>query len=202
MRVGIFGGTFNPPHLGHLHIAKQFASHYTLDELLIIPTYTPPHKDAPSLATGEDRLELCRRTFTDPFFTVSAVEIERGGKSYTVDTLHTLHAQYPAGTEFYFLVGDDMLLFLEHWYHSHEILSLCTVVSSVRSNTVSLATLETYAKTHYPEEYEKGAFRFMPMEALPLSSTEVREKLQRGEATDKLLTPEALAYIQQKGLYV
>lgn len=199
-RIGIFGGTFNPPHNGHRNIAKTFAKAYDLEKVLIIPTYIPPHKVAPDLASGEDRLKMCELVFKDDVFEVSDIEVLRGGRSYTYITLEELHEVYE-DTEFYFLVGDDMLLYLNNWAEPKRVLELCKLTSTIRSNECSVETLRDFAKTNYPEEYEAGRFEFFEIDPLAMSSTEIRTKLKNGESVDNFIEPETLSYIESRGLY-
>ena len=94
--IGVFGGTFNPPHLGHLRLVRRFADRLSMSKVLIIPTYMPPHKQTGELASKEDRLNMCRLMFScDDRFKVSSIETDRGGKSYTYDTLKELKGLYP-----------------------------------------------------------------------------------------------------------
>ena len=117
MKIAIFGGSFNPPHLGHLNSAMYAAAQLQPDVFLIIPDYRPPHKAMEvGSPTPEERLALCRLTFAGvPNVEVSDMEIRRGGKSYTVDTVKELLRRYP-DADFYLLVGTDMLLDLGRWY--------------------------------------------------------------------------------------
>lgn len=199
-KIGIFGGTYNPPHVGHVNIVREFIRKYDLSKVLIIPTYTPPHKISPNLASAEDRLEMCRRTFVDEIFEISDIEIERKGKSYTYDTLCELCSHYE-DADFYFLVGDDMLTTFHEWKNPKGILELCTVVASIRSNDLTNKALLDYVMQTYPEEYEAGHFEFLCMEPLDLSSTEVRETVEAGNPIGDLVTPATREYIENRGLY-
>ena len=116
MRTGILGGTFNPPHLGHLHAAELAHRALNLDRVLFIPTNIPPHKVLPeNTASAEDRCEMVRRlTAEKTWAMLDTIEIDRGGASYTVDTLRALHAR--GETDLHLIVGTDMLCTLEHWY--------------------------------------------------------------------------------------
>lgn len=219
MRIGIFGGTFNPPHLGHLHIAKDFRAQMEalgkpLDKLLIIPTFVPPHKETPDLASGKDRLAMCQKAFPD--FSVSDLEISRGDVSFTYMTLEQLHKEYdgvgPDGepAQLYFLMGDDMLLYLPHWARPEKILEDAVLVSTIRSNDCTVETLRAFAKDTYPAQYAAGRFLFFESTPFPVSSTEVRGLLKGKdgkspkEAEEKLQTlldPTVLQYILERGLY-
>lgn len=237
MRIGIFGGTFNPPHLGHRHIVEDFheqmaAAGLPLDKILIIPTYVPPHKAAPDLASGEDRLLMCNLQLENGPFEVSDIEVRRQGASYTWMTLEELHEQYdevdPATgektpAELYFLMGDDMLLYLPHWKRPEKILEDAILVSTIRSHECSVEELKDFAKSTYPDQYEAGRFLFFESEPFPVSSTEVRALVKEaagiraadGQSTkvtqherqiakaklETLLDPKVLAYILERELY-
>ena len=192
-----------------------------LDKVLIIPTFVPPHKAAPDLASGEDRLAMCRLCFEDTAeeespFEVSDYEIARGDTSYTWMTLEDLHEQYDevdpetgekTPAEFYFVMGDDMLLYLPHWKYPERVLDGAVLVSTIRSRECTVEELETFAKENYPEQYEAGRFLFFESEPFPVSSTEVRtlvKKAERPIAKEKLnylLDRKVLDYILERGLY-
>lgn len=216
LRIGIFGGTFNPPHRGHRHIAEDFReqmaeSGLPLDKILVIPTFVPPHKAAPELATGEDRLAMCRLCFEEGIFEVSNLEIERADTSYTYQTLEILREEYPTA-EFYFLMGDDMLLYLPKWVYPEKILENAILVSTVRSKACTIGELRAFAKENYRAQYKAGRFLFFESEPFPVSSTKVRD-LWNTVATgteeapaaraelQRVLDPAVLRYILERGLY-
>lgn len=199
-KIGIFGGTYNPPHLGHLNIANKFVEAYGLDRLLIIPTYVPPHKATPDLASTEDRIKMCETTFSDSVFEVSTVEIDRKGKSYTHDTLKELKGIYK-DAKFYFLCGDDMLLSLHTWYKPKSILKYCTLVAAVRTDGLPYDVLRAYALERYKGQYEGGKIQFLEIDPMELSSTEIRNKIKNGEKIENLVTDNTLSYINSRGLY-
>ena len=131
MKIGLFGGSFNPPHKGHLYLAEKSASALGLDRVLIIPSNIAPHKSSVSYVSGEDRLNMCRIAFDSPLFEVSEIELDRGSTSYTVDTLRELRKIYP-DDEFYFIIGSDMLESFTKWYLWETILELCTLCAAPR----------------------------------------------------------------------
>lgn len=198
-RIGLFGGTFNPPHIGHLRLARQAKQQARLDEIIIMPAYLPPHKDAPDLISGNERLTLCALTFADDGFTISDLELRRKGKSYTVDTLRALRRRYPSD-ELYLIIGSDMLLSFENWYCAQEILSLCTLLVLSRSSDISAATLREHA-VHTLGLIEGEGFSILDTAPLELSSTEIRRAAAAGEDVSALLTEEAYEYMKAKGLY-
>lgn len=196
MRLGIFGGTFNPPHLGHLRLITEMADKMNLDRVLIIPASVPPHKQVPDLASGEDRLEMCRLCFgSDSRFTVSDMELLRVGKSYTYDTLCDIRAEYP-DTELFLVVGSDMLSSFDKWYHYHDILMMSTLCAASRED----GFVPVIEGKFTPEECRK--IRFVSIEIFPLSSTQIRQRISSGEDTDGLLNEKVRDYIDEKGLYL
>lgn len=133
-RIGIFGGTFNPVHSGHLLLARHYLDALKLDRLLVIPTGTPPHKDAPELLDGEKRMQLCALAFEDqPRVQLCDIELRREGKSFTVDTVGWLRQQYPQA-QLYLLVGSDMFLSFERWKSWQQILQQVTLCTAARSS--------------------------------------------------------------------
>ena len=190
MKIGLFGGTFNPVHSGHVNLVKNFKVKLSLDRVIVIPTAQPPHKEAKELASAEDRINMCKLAFGS-LAEVSDIEISRGGKSYTVLTLEELKKKYP-DDELYFLVGSDMLLSFKRWYRWEDILSMCTLCATDRSNEESC------------READKDFFEkiiFCDFEKIVVSSSEVREKLEKGESVDAILPREVQKYIEEKGLY-
>ncbi len=186
--IGVFGGTFNPPHLGHLRLARRFADRLSMSEVLIIPTYMPPHKQAGELAAGDDRLNMCRLMFScDKRFRVSSVEIDRGGKSYTYDTLKELKSIYPDDT-LYLIVGSDMLRTFDSWHRPGDILRLCTLCAAARDDG------------GLPQNVA-GNVILDDMEPLPICSTEIREIVKKNGDIVPLVGEGVARYILQRGLY-
>ncbi len=196
MRLGIFGGTFNPPHLGHLRLITEMTDKMKLDRVLIIPASVPPHKQAPNLASGEDRLEMCRLNFdSDSRFIVCDTELRRVGKSYTYDTLCEIKAQYP-DADLFLVTGSDMLASFDKWYRYHDILMMSTLCAASREDRFVPVIEEKFT----PEECRK--IKFIDIPVFPLSSTEIREKISNGEDTDGLLNEKVRDYIDEKRLYL
>lgn len=190
MKIGLFGGTFNPVHTGHVKLVENFKEKLGLDKVLVIPTAQPPHKEAKELVSAEDRINMCKMAFGS-LAEVSDIEISRGGKSYTVLTLEELKKIYK-DDELYFLVGSDMLLSFKRWYRWEDILSMCTLCATDRNN-------EESCKEADPDFFEK--IIFCDFEKTVVSSSEVREKLERKEDVAHLIPEKVLNYIKEKGLY-
>ena len=193
-KTGIFGGSFNPPHLGHKRLAVSAADAFGLERVIVMPAGIPPHKGPVAFAGAADRVEMCRLTFADDSrFEISTLEIERGNKSYTVDTLNELKKQYP-DDEFYLITGSDMLETFKQWYKWEEILSLAYVCTAVR---------EKSAKLDYSGYTDEQRKRFIPIELEPveISSTAIRSALAKCEDVPQYLDGRVAEYIKANGLY-
>ncbi len=196
-KLGVFGGTFNPPHKGHLKLAEQFAGELRLDRILIIPSCIPPHKDAPQLASGTDRMALCRALFRGPEFAFSDMELLRGGRSYTSDTVRILKDTHPSD-ELYLIMGSDMLVTLHAWHEPMEIIRRCRICAATRGD-LHRAQLTAYVKEHFPRFQDR--FVIAGIEPVLISSTELRARLAAGADVSAYLTEGEIAYIEEKGLY-
>lgn len=199
MNIAIFGGSFNPPHKAHLRIARDFSKRLSLDKMLIIPTFIAPHKAIKYYVPPESRLEMCRLMFRDEKFTVSDLEIKREGKSYTIDTLEALRAEYP-DAEFYLIIGSDMLLSFHKWFRYEDILKNCTLCVMTRENSVSRSEMLWYAGSTLG--LSESDMVLSDADAYEMSSTRIREKVANGEDVSDYLTKEIEDYIKEKGLYL
>ncbi len=199
-KIAIFGGTFNPPHMGHLRLVKSFEQQKGFDKILIIPTYTPPHKESDQLASCEDRLQMCRLAFQDPIFEISDIEVKRKGKSYTYDTLIQLIEIYK-NAHFHLIIGSDMFLTFHEWKRAQDIFELCTVCASVRNDDETLADLQKYAKDYFPKQADRLKIVLSDFEPLEISSTQLRQMLAKGQDVSYLVPKEVVEYINSRGLY-
>ena len=200
MRIGVFGGTFNPPHNGHIILGNDFKEQLELDKLLVIPTYIPPHKVTPFLASSEDRVNMCKIMFEPIGYEIDTIEIERGGKSYTHDTLHELKNKYD-NPEIFLAMGSDMFFLFDKWKKPEEILSLCTICVATREHEKTRSEFERYAMQKFPEYYKSGHIRILNCNPLEISSTEIREMIKNKENTDRYIPEELRSYIDKRGLY-
>ena len=199
MRIGIYGGTFSPPHNGHLAAAKAFMEQMWLDILYVIPTYMPPHKEMEAPVSAAHRLEMCRLAFGGiEGVIVSDSEIRRGGKSYTVDTLREMTRE---DCRLFFLCGTDMMLTLDRWREPEEIFRLCYPVYIRREADPSLDGKIVQKIAEYHEKYGKVVRRIVS-EPILLSSNEIREKMQAGEDVSALVPPAVEKYMRDNHLYV
>lgn len=198
-RIGIFGGTFSPPHNGHLQAAKVFMEQMWLDILYVIPTALPPHKEMEVPVSAQHRLEMCRLAFSGmEGVYVSDMEIQRGGKSYTVETLRELSGE---DRRLFFLCGTDMMLTLDQWREPEEIFRLCYPVYIRREADEALNPLIVKKISEYNEKYGKVVRRIVT-DPIELSSGEIRQRLQRGESVGDLLPLSVEKYISDNHLYV
>ena len=181
MRLLIYGGTFNPPHLGHADALLCAAAALGADRTLVVPAGIPPHKAlAEGSPSAEERLRLCELAFAEA--DVTPMELQREGKSYTVDTLREISRENPRA-ELYFLVGTDMLLYMEQWHEFRDFFSLCTLAALPRADG-DMTEIERYA-AHLRETY--GArIEIIPKTPLPMDSTSLRAALPQRGGADKL----------------
>ncbi|MEI6577844.1 MAG: nicotinate-nucleotide adenylyltransferase [Eubacteriales bacterium] len=187
-RLGIFGGAFNPPHKGHVRLARDFADRLSLSNVTVIPSFIPPHKIADDLASGEDRLEMCRLAFCDDTrFTVSSMEIDRGGKSYTYDTLLQIKEANPSA-ELYLIIGSDMFLSFKTWYRYIDILKICTLCTAAREKNITIQNDDIEAI-------------ISDLPALEICSTDLRLLCKNGEDISGFVGEKVADYISDRGLY-
>lgn len=198
MKIGIFGGAFNPIHNGHLALAKCYCDSLKLDKVLFIPTAVPPHKTADYLVSPADRINMVHLAAdNNPVFEVSDIEFKRQGKSYTYDTLTELKAIYPDG-EFYLIIGADQFLTFHYWYNYEAILDMVTVCTSAREDEQEKQTLLEYAKNNAEMQ---GKYFIADYPVIRLSSSEIRDKIKRGEDISALVPKRVFEYIVEKRLY-
>ncbi len=199
MRIAIFGGTFNPPHLGHENCIKSVQSALELDKLIVMPDKLPPHKQAENLATESDRLNMCRLAFESESCECSDWELKGEGRSYTVITLRHFREIYPSD-KLYFIMGSDMLLSFDKWYCYEEILRLSALVCVSRSDE------DTERIKPCAERLKSigGDIEIAHTEPLDISSTQIRTLVAQRKFT-KLscyLNENVVKYIVENKLYL
>jgi nicotinate-nucleotide adenylyltransferase len=194
-RVGLLGGTFNPPHIGHLICASQALGALELDRVLLVPVHEPPHKGIECDPGVEHRVELCRlATNGDDRLDVSRVDADVPGRSYTVDTLSRLHDRCP-GAQLTFIVGGDMALSLPTWREPAAILALAELGVAEREGLRRADIAERLSSL------DTGNVRFFDMPRIDVSSSLVRGLVAAGRSV-RYLVPDAVAdYIERAGLY-
>jgi nicotinate-nucleotide adenylyltransferase len=195
-RVGILGGTFNPPHIGHLVCAQEARHQLGLDRVLLMPVAVPPHKEVAADPGGPVRLELCRLAAGDePGLEVSALEVERGGASFTVDTLRDVHARHPQDA-LTFIVGGDMARSLPTWREPEEVLRLADFAVAEREEIRRADILERVSGLAGGDR-----IRFFAMPRLDVSSSDIRRRAAAGRPIRHLVPAPVADYIDAHGLY-
>ena len=190
MRLGVLGGTFDPPHLGHLLSASDAFEALALDKLLFVPAAVPPYKTRSVKASPEQRLRMLELTIgSDTRFEASRLELDRDGLSFTVDTLAALSAKSP-GVSLFMLIGEDLATQIASWRDAVRIAELATIVVLVRETAAEASALESS----------------LPMTRLAtrrieLSSTEIRDRVQAGRSIHGFVTDAVAAFIDAAGLY-
>jgi nicotinate-nucleotide adenylyltransferase len=196
VRVGILGGTFNPPHLGHLVCAQEAYRQLDLDQVLFIPARVPPHKPVTDEPGVDHRLEMCRLAVNgDERFAVSELEVQRDGPSYTVDTLMELKTR-AASNELVLILGGDIAAGLPHWHRAERVLELCIPAITMRPGTSREQVDEALRRLGAGERAQ-----FFEMPEIGVSSTRLRERVRAREPI-RYLVPDAVAeHIERAGLY-
>lgn len=184
-KIGLLGGTFDPPHIGHLTMAEEAYEKLNLDEVWFIPSAEPPHKEQAKVS-AVDRL-LMLKVALEPvnYFKINTIELERQGKSYTYDTIQALKEQYPT-YQFYFIIGADMVEYLPNWYKIDQLIELVQFVGVKRS--------DYQLDTSYP-------VIILDTPGLDISSTMIRERLKLNRSVKYLIPERVLSLIKEKGLY-
>lgn len=198
-KIGIFGGTFNPIHNGHIKCIEEIDKEFSFDKILVIPDKLPPHKEATDLASDIDRLNMCKLASRHlKKAVVSDIEIKEDRKSYSVYTLRKLTTIYPKDKfRLYFIMGSDMLLCFEKWYEYKEILSMCSLVCISRSGNDT-------SKLEYCAEKLRGVggeVIVVKTEPLEISSTEIRESIRSGKDLSCFLDDLVVKYILENDVY-
>ena len=195
-RIILFGGTFDPPHQGHMTLLAGAIETVKPDLVIIEPSGTPPHKRGGKTPACH-RLAMCEcfRSLFSPML-LDETEIGRGGKSYTIDTIRTMNSRYP-GAQIYFPMGSDMLLWFSNWVAYQELLQRMTIVAHVREDE-DAAPMRAYAET---VRAEGGTVLFASAPVFPASSTQIREMAARGEPLGALVPPTVAEYIKINHLY-
>lgn len=196
-KILLFGGTFDPPHNGHMHLLAESIRAVQPDLVLVMPTGIPPHKDG-GHTPGEVRARMCRcfLPLLRGRVKIDGTELRRAGKSYTADTLRLLRRRYP-GAQLYLPMGSDMLLYFKNWYQYRDILRMAALVVLCRDEDDE-APVRVFARALAAEG---GRVLFAPGDVLEVSSTEIRAKAAAGESIRALVPPAVARIVEHRGLY-
>ena len=201
-KIGIMGGTFNPIHHGHLVTAQEALSQFKLDKVIFIPTGNPPHKIENEAASAEDRyIMTVIATSSNSNFFVSRMEIDRKGKSYTIDTVRQLRKIYGKNSLLYFITGADAILEILTWKNTGEIVPLCKFIAATRPG-YNLLRIEDLRKRLFGEAGAADERIYvMEIPALSISSTDIRNRVKHNRPIDYLLPEGVSNYILKHELY-
>jgi nicotinate-nucleotide adenylyltransferase len=196
-RLGIFGGTFDPIHHGHLVAAEEARHQLALDRVLFVPAGRPPHKPDRPITDAHHRLRLLQlATAAKPYFAISCVDLERPGPHYTVDTLRLLRAEWGPGPAFFFIEGNDSLLDVPDWHQPRRLIELCELAVVRRPGAeIDLAELERQLPGL------TAHIHWVAMPLLQISSSDLRARVRAGRPISYLVPPAVEAYIREQGLY-
>ncbi len=213
-RIGIFGGTFNPVHCGHLKAAEDTATAFRLDKVLFVPSYIPPHKPSRDIAPAADRfrmVEIACRGFAK--FAASPIEVKAAERSYSILTLEKVKAMYP-GAWIFFILGVDAFVEIGTWHEYERVLDECLFIVTDRPGfeleaaaRVLGGRLEARTRRVVPgdelddERLAEATVFLLPIEALDISSTDIRNRVRSGRSLDGLVPAAVAAYIREHQLY-
>jgi nicotinate-nucleotide adenylyltransferase len=220
MRIGLFGGTFNPIHNGHLWAALEVKKSFNLDQIYLIPAAVPPHKTPGMVANADDRLQMINLAIAGRSgITVADVELRRPGPSFTIDTVWHFKHKLKKGSRIFLMMGLDSFLEIHTWKSYKELLEQIAFIVIARPTEAypdaqqSRKILEDYFKSRLSADYELSAggdsclakrkqpIHFCDIKALDISSTVIREKVKGKQAIENWVPPQVAEYIQLKGLY-
>ncbi|HMP88785.1 MAG TPA: nicotinate-nucleotide adenylyltransferase [Kiritimatiellia bacterium] len=200
LKIGIFGGSFNPIHLGHLIMAQDAGEAYSLDRIIFVPAAIAPHKLTQTLVTPSHRLDMIRLALGDRSeWEVSDEEIRRGGVSYTIDTVQHFIAVYPEA-DIYFIIGGDTLPELHTWKDINDLLALCKFITMVRPG-FDPESLHRQSLRLPPGHVEALISRVTVGHVIDLSSTEIRVRVAKNESIRYLVPDSVERYIREHQLY-
>ena len=194
MRIGVFGGAFDPPHRGHVALAQAAVAQLGLAQLRVVPTGQPSHKRR-TLTDAQHRLAMCELAFADvPQARVDAQEIERSGPSFTVDTLEALQREQP-GAQLCLLIGQDRAQTLQHWHRAGDLARLAIIYVAARPESVGPnAAID-------PIQIQKFALQWLHMPAMAQSATDIRHRVAHHKSIETLVTEPVARYIAHHHLY-
>ena len=197
MKIGLYGGAFNPVHNGHLALAEHFKNALELERLIFIPTHVPPHKSGDGLVSGEHIINMLSLALSGlEYCSVSDIEFRREGKSYTYDTVCELKKIYP-DDEFFLIVGADQYFDFQKWYRADDILRQVTVCSAARENNQYRQMLEYKSKHDNMQNTVVCNF-----DVTEISSSKIRNMIITGQSVSEFVPDSVLRYIKENNLYV
>ena len=208
MKIGIFGGTFNPIHIGHLRVAEEVRQFLDLEKVIFVPSYLPPHKDLADNIRGEKRLDLVKIAISgNPFFDLSSFEVDSGGNSYSIRTIEHIRKVYD--TTPVFILGQDAFNEISTWFEKDRLFGLAHFAVMTRPNIerpcleeVIPGHFKTYSKTARGFINDQGnEIVFVEVTPLDISSSQVRELCRKGQSITYLVPRKVEEYIMKERMY-
>ena len=212
-RIGLFGGTFNPVHRGHVKAAEIVLSRFRLDKVLFIPSYIPPHKESEDIALPDHRLEMVKLALgSNPHFIPNAVEIEARGTSYSILTLNKIGKTYPHA-DIFFILGIDTFLEIDTWKEYQQVIDRChfIVISRpgyrlqdarmVLDSEYEEDIFDLSEEVRLSEEMMARKIFLLPIDALDIASSDIRRKIREGTSIEGMVAPLVEKYIKENKLY-
>jgi nicotinate (nicotinamide) nucleotide adenylyltransferase len=197
--ITIMGGSFNPVHSGHIEMVKAAHTEYGLDNIVFMPNKSTYYKDNKAFADDEDRVNMIKLAIKDyPYMSISDMEIRRGGVTHTIDTIRELKAEDPS-RKIYFIIGGDSLEWIEKWVDADELLGSVTFLTAVRGKTDRNRSRDIIRDIY--TRHSDAAILLLNMEECDISSTDIRERVSRGEEITDLVPAEVADYIAEHKLY-
>ena len=191
MKLAIMGGTFSPPHLGHLICAEEVNEHFRFDKIMFVPSARPPHKDGDVLEAEHRYMMTALATQDNPRFEVSRIELDRPGRSYSIETVRQLKSIYGQGSDIYWIVGADAILEMFIWKDVDELLNICKFIAINRPG---------YDLSRADHRFMKKVQLFK-VTNVDISATEIRRRVSQGISIKYLVPPAVEDYIYENGLY-
>ena len=200
MKIGIMGGTFDPIHNGHLHLARTALTQFDLDQIWFMPNGNPPHKKSETIkSTAEDRMKMTSLAIAPfPEFVLQPYEALRAEVSCSYQTMEHFSKIYP-DDEFYFIIGADSLMAIETWIHPERIFPTCTILATYRNEVKTKE--EMNRQIQYLSEKYHAKIRLLETPLMPVSSHELRASLQSGDSVSEYMPAAVCSYIKQHHLY-
>lgn len=199
--VLLFGGSFNPVHIGHLIVARAVGEQLGADRVVLIPSAQPPHKHMAHLLEASHRLKMLRLAVRDdPCFEISDLEIQRTGPSYTLLTIQDYRQKLGKDTPLYWIIGADSLQELHTWYHVDELVRLCRVVTAMRPG-FEQPDLSALGEILSQEQIKQLKADVLPTPLIDISATDIRQRIAAGRSIRYLVPESVRKYIEDNGIY-
>ncbi len=214
MKIGLFGGTFNPVHNGHIHICLHVLKEFGLDKIFFIPSASPPHKPDTNLASADDRFEMVKTSLAPyPHLSVSDRELIREGPSYTIDTIHSFKRAYHVKTQFFLLMGSDAFLDITTWKKPDEFFDIVNIIIMLRGDWKDTREISSFIDENISKGYcynscgntfshkTKQEIFICRVPRIDISSTKIRERVHQNQSIHDLVPDSVARMIKQKELY-